>query len=739
VTIRGRARERGTREPITGADVAVIRRGAAVDGGDLPADVVTTSDDGGRFEVRAEAPGGLRVIVSDTTHEPCIRDFAPAELGGPTPAAWECLARVRAGGAYETRVQGRAEHPEETKQTLSRAELATVPGTANDPLRVIQDLPGVARAPYGLGVLVVRGASPAETGVFIGGEPVPLLYHFLAGPSIFSAYLIDKIDFYPGGFGVRYGRFAGGAVDITIKGDVGKTLHGAADINLRDSSVYVEGPVADGWRASFAARRSYIDAILPLVITPKVGSTFVTLTPVYWDYQARVDKDLRGGRFALVAFGSDDAFKVVAEDPTRSITSDTHIGFHHVMGEWLTTLGGWTSRLAATYGYGNQSFDTGSAFNGFQRYHRLYAREDLTRRLLPSLSVSAGLDVILSYDWAVYNFELPPEGRTLGTTMPVDTSIARTLYDTAPAVYLEAQWDLTPRLRLTPGLRFDYYHVVDTNKHSVDPRLAARFAATPSFAIKGSVGLYHELPTPQYLDVEFGNPNLLLPWAAQYQLGIEQRFTPADDLTATAFYVRRYDLPVPSLDHFSSLGQGRSYGLEILLRHRITRHFYGWLAYTLSRSEVSGTLAEDIPIGGMGMPRNGANIAWRPGQFDQPHNLVLVASYRFTSWETGLTYRLTSGSPTTPVVGAFYDADFNGYTRENGPPGSARNPTFSQLDARVERTFTFDKWVLGIYLDVQNVLYRDNPEGTLYDYRFRESAALRGLPILPILGIRGRF
>jgi hypothetical protein len=141
----------------------------------------------------------------------------------------------------------------------------------------------------------------------------------------------------------------------------------------------------------------------------------------------------------------------------------------------------------------------------------------------------------------------------------------------------------------------------------------------------------------------------------------------------------------------------------------------------------------------MGMPRNGANIAWRPGQFDQPHNLVLVASYRFTSWETGLTYRLTSGSPTTPVVGAFYDADFNGYTRENGPPGSARNPTFSQLDARVERTFTFDKWVLGIYLDVQNVLYRDNPEGTLYDYRFRESAALRGLPILPILGIRADF
>ena len=96
-------------------------------------------------------------------------------------------ARRATPACYETRVHGRAEHPEETKQTLTRAELTTVPGTANDPLRVIQNLPGVARAPFGLGLLIVRGASPAETGVFIGGEPMPLLYHFLAGPSVFSA------------------------------------------------------------------------------------------------------------------------------------------------------------------------------------------------------------------------------------------------------------------------------------------------------------------------------------------------------------------------------------------------------------------------------------------------------------------------------------------------------------------------------------------------------------------------
>ena len=294
------------------------------------------------------------------------------------------------------------------------------------------------------------------------------------------------------------------------------------------------------------------------------------------------------------------------------------------MAEWVTTFAGWSSRLASTYGNGDQSISTGT-FGGFQRYHRLYSREDLSRRLHRTLAMTMGLDVILSYDWASYDIPLPREGRRLGATMPEQTGIVRSLYNAAPAAYVEAEWTPHPSLRLVPGLRFDYYRVFDTNKWSLDPRLAVRWAVTPRLAFKASVGLFHELPNPQFLDPQLGNPNLKLPWADQYQLGIERRFTDADDLTATLFYVRRHDLPVPSVDHFSSTGQGRSYGLELLLRHQVTKHFYGWLAYTLSRTEVTGRLADDIPMGGMGMPRNGSDLSWRPGQFDQLHNLVLVA------------------------------------------------------------------------------------------------------------------
>jgi len=740
VVVRGLIRERGTREPLVGADIAMIRRGAAPGGGDRLAEPAGATDDDGRFEIRMPAPADLRVLVSDTAHEPCVRDFSAAELGGPNPVEWSCFARKSSGGLYETRVRARAEHPEETKQTLTKAELTTVPGTIGDPLRVLQNMPGVARAPFGLGLLIVRGANPSDTGVFIGGEPIPVLYHFLAGPSVFTANLIDKIDFYPGGFGVRYGRFIGGVVDVGIKGDVGRTLHGAADVNLRDSSAYVEGPLPGGVRTSVSFRRSYIDQLLPYFIPNRVGSTFVTVVPVYWDYQARAEKDVAGGgRVALMAYGSSDSLEVIASDPNVKLTSDTHIGFHHVMGEWVGSLGNWNSRLSATYGYGDQSLSTG-VFGGYQRYHRLWGREEISQRFSPKIALSLGLDFVLSYDWAHYtDLPFPREGRTIGSTMPPAMDVSRSLYDTAPAGYIEAQWNPIPSLRIVPGLRLDYYHVVQTDKFSFDRRLAVRWELTPRLALKGAVGIYHQLPNPEFLDRVYGNPNLALPWADQYQIGAEKKFTDADEVTATVYFVRRHDLPVASTDHFSSTGRSRSYGLELWLRHNITEHFYGWIAYTLSKSEVAGTLAEGVPMMMNGMPRNGSDLSWRPGPFDQTHNLIVVASYKFRNWETGASYRLVTGTPRTPVMSSFFDADFGTYTRINGPPGSARNAIYSELDVRVERRFTFDRWVLGVYVDIINVLNSENAEGILYDYRSRESAPLRGVPILPILGVRGRF
>jgi hypothetical protein len=116
-------------------------------------------------------------------------------------------------------------------------------------------------------------------------------------------------------------------------------------------------------------------------------------------------------------------------------------------------------------------------------------------------------------------------------------------------------------------------------------------------------------------------------------------------------------------------------------------------------------------------------VSWKPGG----------------GWELGARLRAATGRPDTPVVGSTYDADSGGYNAVIGEERSIRTPFFQQFDVRVEKSWLFKTWSLGVYVDVQNLFNADNVEGVEWDYRFRESVPITGIPILPTLGIRGQW
>jgi long-subunit fatty acid transport protein len=73
----------------------------------------------------------------------------------------------------------------------------------------------------------------------------------------------------------------------------------------------------------------------------------------------------------------------------------------------------------------------------------------------------------------------------------------------------------------------------------------------------------------------------------------------------------------------------------VLLRKPLTRRLYGWVAYTLMRSEVSYQARGEVPGGTF------------PADFDQRHNLAVVASYKLpNNWQVGGRFRLVSGRRT---------------------------------------------------------------------------------------------
>jgi len=98
-----------------------------------------------------------------------------------------------------------------------------------------------------------------------------------------------------------------------------------------------------------------------------------------------------------------------------------------------------------------------------------------------------------------------------------------------------------------------------------------------------------------------------------------------------------------------------------------------------------------------------------------------------------------TGDPYTPVTGAFYDSITDHYTPIYGATNSARLNAFNQLDLRVDKIFTFNRWRFSAYLDVQNVTRSDNPEAVGYNFDYRITHPITGLPLLPILGVRGDF
>jgi hypothetical protein len=193
---------------------------------------------------------------------------------------------------------------------------------------------------------------------------------------------------------------------------------------------------------------------------------------------------------------------------------------------------------------------------------------------------------------------------------------------------------------------------------------------------------------------------------------------------------------------FTSGGEGRSYGMELILKHEFTERFFGWIAYTLSRSEQT-VYAVNAPMqqgmdGTLQDPTK-TTVKWFPTDYDQTHNLIAVASYALKKWRFGARFRLVSGAPETPMLEGAYDAEQGMDVCRTGPTNSIRKPTFHQLDIRVDRTWTFKAWQLGLYADLNNIYNAQNPEGTIYDYRCRTSIPIRGVPFYPILGIKGTF
>ena len=106
---------------------------------------------------------------------------------------------------YVTTVRAQRPVEDVIVRVLSQDEIKKIPGTQGDALKAVQNLPGVARAPFGGGQIVVWGSSPQDTRVYADGVVMPTLFNFGGLRSVINSEFLDSLVFMPGGYGTDYG------------------------------------------------------------------------------------------------------------------------------------------------------------------------------------------------------------------------------------------------------------------------------------------------------------------------------------------------------------------------------------------------------------------------------------------------------------------------------------------------------------------------------------------------------
>jgi TonB family protein len=744
VNLEGRVREQGSGHPIEGAEVIV-------EGTDFTA---TTGKDG-RYEMRGVPAGHYTLQVLDLTHELVLVEVDITAGNATTTDLWTAEL---ANNPNEIVVTYERPKQEVTQRTLTVDEIKRIPGSFGDPVKVIQTLPGAARSPFGTGLLIIRGANPEDTAVYVDGIRVPIIYHLTGTTSVLNPDVVKDVQYMPGGYGVQFGRSTAGTVNITTK-DEFKEPKLTWGTDLLDTQLWFEGAVGKKKDHGIAigARRSYIDLFIPLF----TRNQDFQVKPVYWDYQLKYVPPMPSGqKLSFFVYGFQDILKVsTPPDQARSTDQDTQGDIRTTYQSHRLTIRyekRFSEKLTFTFdpsfGVDLINLGLGNAFGLDSTNWILQLRSELRWTPHPSIEVIPGLDFI-GGPWS-FNFKSAVSFADLDDPLAERDPIGFTGKGTAwsPDTYIRVNmrpFEDRSKALLSMGIRSSIVtyltggtitfgnEVAPSVISGFEARLAGRYRAFEigdmTGTIKASSGWYSQPPQP-FESIGLGVSAKLYPersWNSS--LGFEHKINRNISWDLDVFY-RKMDRQTAFNDAFAgagtqpfaNTGQGYSTGFEVILRHAPVKRLFGWVSYTFSRS-----FRRD----------GGPETDWYRFEYDQPHIFSAQGGYNFPKgFGLSLQLQVVSGNPTTRNDAAIYDVDgdfYNGF--QVGDYNSERLPTFAQSSIRFDKTWTFRRWVLLTYVDLINAVRGVNPEQTVYNYDYSQWAYVRGLPFIPNIGLEARF
>lgn len=614
-------------------------------------------------------------------------------------------------------------------RSIGVSEIETNPGANRDISKVIQSFPGVASTPAFRNDIIIRGGGPSESVFYLDGIEVPNINHFATqgasgGPvGIINADFIREVKYYSGAFPSNRGDALSGVLEFSQVDGNSDELVTQFSLGASEVSATLDGPIGEKTTFIVSARRSYLQLLFGVLELPFLP----TFNDMQFKVKTRIDEK---NELTFVGLGAIDQFNLNLgiDDPDEF--QQFILNNISVNEQWNYTIGGVYKHFHNT-GYSTVALSRNMLDNSSIKYFENddtdpenltldYHSWEIENKLrventnrFNGFKFNYGANV----DLARYTNETYQKRFFGGQQVEINYETDFLLWKYG--LFAQASKNLlADQLILSLGVRMDGNNYSTSMSNPLDqfsPRFSLSYKFSDELSFNGNVGRYYQLPPYTSLgyqvDGEFINKTNDLKYirADHYIAGFE--YTPSQivQFTLEGFLKNYGNYPYSVKDNISlankgadygvlgdeeiiSIGEGRAYGAEFLMRFNNRKNLNGNISYTLVRSEFID-------------PESDTYI---PTTWDSKHLLTAFATYKMKSdWSLGAKWRFVGGLPYTPYdleTSAFVPAweaiggPYIDYDRINEERFSA----FHQLDLRVDKAFYLNKFTLKLYFDIQN-------------------------------------
>lgn len=630
--------------------------------------------------------------------------------------------------------------------SYSREEIFRNAGSQGDIMRALAVLPGVVSAGAQFSAIAARGQGTQDNVYMVDDMPMFNLSHLEAEGivsgfndpnggrfSIFAPRVVDNVQFQNGGFDATFGRKSSSYLGLGIKEGNKESSSVSAQVELLGVTMIYDGPLTQKTSLFTSARYQNFAGVASLTGVPNMGTISLS------DFLVKTTTEINGkNKLSFIAMYNPESPSRSIEDieAGTNINDDNSSGqvlFNHRGSNALVGLNLRTLTSSSSYWKNVLYFRASTVDNRFGFYTPSLASdgeildpesghyEDELRTIQNNqqelgyrsiytknydrLSLTAGIDAIaINLDYVrnlaqvdtLYTFRStdirpdPSQYYQILDPALYNASFENTAFN--GSAYVSLSWNVTNRLTLNPGLRYDYTGFAE--QHTISPRLSGSLTLGDRQSINFATGIYYQDVAYSNIAAQSFGDVIKNERIIQNILGYKMQFSGDLKFVAEAWHKQFDDLivqPNRVESYLTNEGTGHAYGADFSLIKRLSRKYYGQVSYSYMQS----------------VRDDNDGLGEYDFTFNIPHVFSVLGSYKPNDkWVLSAKFRYSTGRPIDDYIvheNVFNDLSMLRYSQELTSRNGRLLDDFVSFDIRADYNIQMKRSDLTVFLDITDI------------------------------------